>query len=128
MSMASGISNMIQQKQSGTLTTANKIGNITDIVGGALGIASPVVGAIGSEVATAAGKGVMGVGEIIGSQAASNVARLTNIAKGVDIAKKVIGGAEVGNFIVNNAATLPNTISQAVRGKDFYDNNMNGDF
>jgi hypothetical protein len=35
LSVATGIHNMIQQKNEGTLTTANKIENITDIVGGA---------------------------------------------------------------------------------------------
>jgi hypothetical protein len=49
MGLSSRISNMIQQKREGTLTTANKIGNISNIVGRTLGMVSPLIGIIGSE-------------------------------------------------------------------------------
>jgi hypothetical protein len=100
MSLSTGIADMIQQKHDGTLTTANKIGNITNIIGGALGMAGPVTGLIGSGLSGAA-------------QTAANVA------------KTVISGVGKVNSVIGAAASVPNTISNIFRGRDTYDNYMN---
>jgi hypothetical protein len=104
MSVADGVSNMIQQKNEGKLTTANKIDNITNIVSGSLGMAAPVAGLIGSQAS------------MIGSNFVSKAANL--VEKGISTAEKVSDG-------INAIATVPNSISQVVRNKDYYDNNMN---
>jgi hypothetical protein len=106
MSIAGGINNMIQQKQNHTLTTANKIGNITDIIGGSLGIVAPAIGLIGDAA------------QAVGGTAQS----VTKIA---DLVDRGIGVAEKANSVINAAATIPNTVSQIFRKKDYYDNNMN---
>jgi hypothetical protein len=99
-SLATGISNMIQQKNEGTLTTANKIINVTDIIGGSLGMISPITGMIGS---TATG-------------IASNVAK--GVTTGIGVASKINTG-------IGMADSVPNSISQIFRGKDAYDKYMN---
>jgi hypothetical protein len=100
ISLATGVSNMIQQKQEGKLTTANKISNITDIIGGALGMISPVSGIIGS---TATG---------IASKVASTATTVMNVV-------------DKANTVVGMTASVPNTISQTFRGRDAYDQYMN---
>jgi hypothetical protein len=137
MSLASGISNMIQQKQEGTLTTANKIVNITDIIGGSLGMAGPIASAVSSEagaIASAAESVSEGIqnAEGVGSQAISTMAKVIPQTKVVSLVSQVAKGAvnvmkgvNYANTIIGGTASVPNTLSQLIRKKDFYDNYMN---
>jgi hypothetical protein len=100
-SLATGVSDMVTQKYDGTLTTANKIENITNIVGGALGMLGPVAETIG-------------LSANIGAKAA-RIASTTS---------KVLGGLDKVNTVVGMTASVPNTISNIFRGRDAYDNYM----
>jgi AMMECR1 domain-containing protein len=162
MALASGISNMVQEKQAGTLTTANKIANITDIVSGSIGMAAPVVGAIADEATTAATAAQSAERSLIfdpdqlepvgykvnfnpnqaeqslvfepdqlepagyrinfnPSELGKTALVVSTVAKGVQNAMK---GVKYASSVVNAAATVPNTFSQLIRKKDFYDDDM----
>jgi hypothetical protein len=66
LGVANGVTNMIENK--GQMNTMDKVSNISEIVGGALGMASPFVSAI-NPIVSGAMTGIKGVNTAIGASA-----------------------------------------------------------